>query len=279
MRFRQALLALVLTAALVPFAQAKPGNGNGNGNGNGKPGTGKPEKPGKPGKPSKDVSGTTFAIGQVVSTDDRILDVTGDYELAGAATTVSLSLTQDDRGRVTGEATIISADGSSTGPIPVNGHLQLTAQTNLRLQLNGSSSADDISLNIRGNWDGTAFQLTVKVGGAVPSTEVIALMPVNPERGFTIEDGSGSPQGKKQLRSMRTVLLPWGSVNARATESAKGDYLSFKIKTSKFGIDMRGNVEDDTTFTATRAQVKLGYGNVRIDLDSLEVTTSTLTTK
>ena len=171
MKFKTALLTLAVCTVLVPFATAKPKDGKG-----------------KPADPA-----TTFSIGEVVCTDDRILDVTGDYELAAAGSTVSLSLTQDDRGRVTGEATILSDDGSSTGPITVNGHLQLTAQKNLRLQLNGS--AQKVSLNLRGNWDGTAFQLTVRIGGAVPSSQIVALTPENTERGFTIEDAAGAPQG------------------------------------------------------------------------------------
>lgn len=250
MRFTTTLMAVVLSLSLVPGAAAKPGNGK--------------DKGGK-GKPAD--SSTTFAVGQIVSTDNRILDVSGDYDLSTVGSTVSLSIIQDDRGRLSATATITSDDGSSSAPVQLTGHLQLTAQSRLRLQLNGKG------VNIRGDWDGTAFQLSVKAPGVAPGS-VVALTPVNTERGFTIEDSPWTEQGKKQLRSTRTVLLPWGSVTTRATQKVKGNSLTYSQHSSSFGIDLRGDVDDSTTFTATRTQIHTGFGSLRIPADQIQVSPS-----
>lgn len=269
MRISTALMVSVLYIALVPCSFAKSGNGNGNGNGNG----------GGP-KPKPVDTPTTFVVGQVVCSDSRILDVSGDYDLTTSGTTVSLSITQDDRGRLSASATITLDDGSTSGPIQLNGHLQLTALSNLRLQLNGRIGAstrtttDDLSMEIRGPWDGTAFQLQVKVSGAIKINQTFALTPVNADRGFTIQDGAMTTQGNpknRQFRGNRTVDLPWGSLSDRATFFGMKKNITFTMHNSKFGIDLRGTVEDNTTFTATRAQIHLGYGELRVPASTLTV--------
>src|SRR5687768_11623598 len=80
---------------------------------------------------------TTFAVGQVVVTDDHILDVSGLYTLTDGSSTVTLLIIQDDRGRLNASTTITLANGTFASPVFARGHLQLTGQVFLRIQLEG----------------------------------------------------------------------------------------------------------------------------------------------
>lgn len=277
-RFQRMVAAVTVCLTITAVGYAKPGNGNGGGNGqgnggNGSGGSGGGQHQGGGKGGSKDTA-TTFVVGTVSSTDSRILDATGDYEFSVNGTTVSISIVQDSKGKFTAEGSVINADGTTSGPVKLNGHLQLTGQTRLRIQLNGGG--DDLSMHIRGDWNGTAFPVTIKIesstGNVTGSGE---LVPVNPARGFTISDGALAGS-KGKLSGNRTVTLPWGTQSISVKQQNKKSSVTFTSRDSTFGIDLRGTVQNNTTFSPTRAKLKLGYGSLTLSPSDVTVTGSAL---
>jgi len=290
---RGAIFALCLATAAAGYA--KKGDDHDKGGDHGKP---------------KD-KGTTFVVGTVTCTDNHILDVSGNYTLTGTSHTVTLSITQDARGRLSTTATVTLADGSTT-QVTLTGHLQLSDHNSLRIQLDGGGAAksgddnddnDDnadndhergsrhggeshkdkttssVSVSISGPWNGTSFQVTVKITDpAGNETFNSTITSQKPARGFTIADAVSTLQSNgKSYRSTRTVTLPWGTVTGVAKQDnndKKG--VSFSMHSGNFGLDLSGNVSGNT-FTTTKVQVHTGYGELKSNPSSTTVAPSALT--
>jgi len=264
------------------------GNGNGNAGGNGN-GHGH-------GKPTDGNTSSTFLIGSVSTSDTRILDLTGDYVLSSTlvgdtSSSLVLSIVQDARGRLVSSTTLTLADGTTT-QITLTGHLQLTAQTNLRFQLEGGTDSDDddstdtiddsttsdIGVHIVGYWNGVSFNTTavIEIDGQT-YTFGGSIVPVNPLRGFTISDTTQTLSLHGPSRSARTVTLPWGTETITVMQKANKKFFMFQGHSANFGIDLRGTATL-TGLDLSRAQIHLGYGSVRIDPDEVVATQTGATT-
>lgn len=272
------------------------GNGNGgqNGGGNGNGSGGQHGNGNGHGKPTGGSTSTTL-IGSIVCSDTRVLDLTGDYVLSSTLTgdtssSLALSIVQDGRGRLVASTVITLADGTTT-EVTLSGHLQLTAQSNLWFILNAGSDdeADEndlddedtsdtaattsttLSVHVVGKWNGTSFDtiVTADINGVV-SEFGGTITPVNPLRGFTIEDTTHTASLHGPTRSVRSVTLPWGTISITAQEKTGKKGFTFMAHSGDFGVDIRGTSSSDGV-SVSRAQVHLGYGSLRPDLSSLTV--------
>lgn len=260
------------------------GNGNGNAGGNGH----------GHGKPTDGNTSSTFLIGSVSTSDTRILDLTGDYVLSSTlvgdtSSSLVLSIVQDGRGRLVSSTTLTLADGTTTWTT-LTGHLQLTAQTNLRFQLEGGltsvdggttdsiTTATGVNAHIVGYWNGTAFNTTavIEMNGQT-STFGGSIVPVNPLRGFTISDTTQTLALHGPSRSVRTVTLPWGTETVTVQQKANKNFFMFMAHSANFGIDLRGSASS-SGLNLSRAQIHLGYGSVRIDPADITATETGATT-
>jgi hypothetical protein len=95
---------------------------------------------------SSSTPANTFVVGQVTVTDPRIVDLTGDYTLTQDDRTLQLSVTQDARGSLTTSATLLIQGNGQTnvvGPFSLDGKLQASGNSGLRVQLGGKGLDDD----------------------------------------------------------------------------------------------------------------------------------------
>lgn len=141
-RIWQLLATFVLVAALATSGYA----GSGSGKGGNKSGRAKKEQR-KSGK-KHSVTSTTL-VGQVIASDDRILDLTGDYTLSGSVAepepgvaSLALSIVQDDRGRLAGNSVLTLPDGTTT-EVPVMGELNLSGRRGSELSFRVAGSLGD----------------------------------------------------------------------------------------------------------------------------------------
>lgn len=313
----QMFATFVLVAALAVSGHAGPGNGNGGGNGKGKPDKEQKQKPDNSAKQAEKEArkaeklvqkeernaakaaekaqkqaeklakkaaknaSAAYSIGQIIVTDSRIVDLTGDYLLetlivaddgTSATTSVSLALVQDGRGQLVGTAVVTNFDGSVV-ELPVVGGLELSGDGNLTLNLEGALPDGTASLAISGIWDGAAFQSVVMVTnlGEVISYDAV-IVPANMIVGFIIEAPLSEQVIGNKVWSDRTVVLPWGNEVVRSQLMTKKG-MKFMMHSGNFGIDLRGNVDDAGLVDLSRAKLHLGYGSLWLDPATVEVQT------
>jgi hypothetical protein len=230
----------------------------------------------KAGKKASKGTTTALSLGQIIITDSRILDLSGDYALSStlvledgtsATTSVDLSIVQDDRGQLVGSALVVLADGSTT-EIEVVGELSVEGD-DLTLTLSGELSDDTTtetaSIAIDGVWDGTAFVSTVTVAiNETTSTFDALIVPANPVVGVIIEPALDAHVIGNKIWGTREVVLPWGNTSVRSQQMNKKG-LKFMMHSGDFGIDLRGTVDELGAVDLSRAKLHLGYGTFDID--------------
>ncbi len=224
---------------------------------------------------------TSLSLGQIIITDSRVLDLTGDYVLSSTlvvndgttdtvtseTTTVDLSIVQDDRGQLVGSAFIVLGDGTTT-EIVVTGELSAEGGE-LALSLAGEvgddTTSDSASITIDGVWDGTAFvsEVTVIYNDDVTTFEAL-IVPVNDVVGIIIEPALDAHVIGNKIWGTREVVLPWGNTTVRSQQMNKKG-LKFMMHSGEFGIDLRGSVDEAGVVDLSRAKLHLGYGTFDID--------------
>lgn len=222
---------------------------------------------------------SSFSIAEVIVTDSRIVDLTGDYMLESvlvaddgttATTSASVALVQDSRGRLVGTALITMPDGAVV-EVPVVGHLQLSGQTNLDVHLEGELPDGSASVHIDGSWDSSAFQSVVTVMNFEEEFSYDAvIIPVNTVVGFIIEAPLSEQVIGNKVWSDRTVVLPWGNEVVRSQLMNKKGF-KFMMHSGNFGIDLRGTADDTGVVSLSRAKLHLGYGSLWLDPATVEV--------
>lgn len=141
-----------------------------------------------------------------------------------------------------------------------------------------SGSGRSEAFRLRGTFDGSMFQVTVDLkgfGGARTFSTPVSAQDSN--HTITIADAVSSGDSSK-LTSSRSITLPFSSTQLPAVQQNRGTSVRFAIKSSGFGLDLRGTSTDNTSFNASSVKLKLGAGNLTLDPSSVTVTQSTLTT-
>ncbi len=220
----------------------------------------------------------SFRIGQVIITDGRIVDLTGDYLLEAEIiegdgtvleTSTALSLVQDSRGQLVGTALVTFPDGREV-EVPVVGEMD-SSDGVLTLHLEGALPDDSASIHIDGTYDGTAFQSDVTVTDLeLEYTYPAVLVPSNTVVGFVIEAPTSEQIIDNKVWSDRTVVLPWGTEVVRSQLMNKKGF-KFMMHSDTFGIDLRGTVNDAGEVTLSRAKLHLAYGDIWLDPATVEI--------
>lgn len=221
---------------------------------------------------------SAFRIGEVIVTDSRIVDLTGDYLLEAeviaddgttATTSATIALVQDSRGQIVGNAAITMPDGEVV-EVPVVGELG-SSEGALTLHLEGTLADGSASIVLDGDFDGTAFQSEVILtDGDLVYTYDAALVPSNAVIGFIIEAAESEQIIGNKVWSDRTVVLPWGNEVVRSQLMNKKGF-KFMMHSGNFGIDLRGTVDADGVVTLSRAKLHLGYGDFWLDPATVSV--------
>lgn len=238
-----------------------------------------------------------FLIGKVEVGDPRVLDVTGRYVLEGQLHRITLNVVQDRRGFLVGRAFVQNVDPAVTPnvtatsvPVYLNGKLTVTSTGPLTLRLGNvphilANTADRITtrptVTINGVLQGPAFRVRVGVFNIGPNeTFESQILPINPIRGFVVNDAPSWRMGPNIWKSNRKVLMPWGPVWTNAVQTRDGDkyllrmpdYMGLGFPTfGVFGMRLAGVVTDDVWETKLN-QVKLGYGQILVRPEETTVT-------
>lgn len=235
---------------------------------------------------------TSFPIHLISSGDNRILSLTGSYDYLTTTVikknttgTVSLRLnmTQDDRGRLTGNSNIVLSTGITT-QTALHGRVKLAKKGEvLSFNVGGgrmvkksenSSNYTGSLVRVKGVYNGESFKsdITVTVNGR-PYKMVELLTPVRQDRGFIIEQTTGTQYVKGNKADLSTEL-PWGKTTSKVTYTGKTDA---KINAKAGGLRLRisGLLNSDGEMTSvTAVKAKTGYGMLPLTSDSITVQTS-----
>jgi hypothetical protein len=268
--------------------------------------------PPPPGPPPMD-TGTTYVLGKIQCTANRILSVSGQYTLDSTTHSLQLRIVQDPRGVLVSTGTItIKETGETTGPFNLTGRLGL-ASTSAPLSLSlaggmmpppppqpvpqmvgpgpnpgpgpGTPMTSGPRVMIQGRLAGDAFDLNVAVDGfGPPSRFMTRLLPVNPMRGFVISDAQSRLYWPGILSSRRVVNLPYGTFTVPAMQVNRTGFTMFLMPNTSpmmapptpgmpFGIQLFGVVANNV-FNITRNTVTVGYGTMDVPADKMTISPS-----
>jgi hypothetical protein len=249
-------------------------------------------------RPTDPVTTGPYLIGQVICNDNRILDLSGPYQIGGTTLTLNLAIVQDLRGTLVSTGTLVRPNEPPSPPFQLTGRLNVGTTTPLTFFLKNAQPPTTVTATtslvpppppppppvvVEGLWVGNGFDTRVRV---YTTTTVLELrgfvVPRNPFRGFRVADAPAKLIGPGVFASFRTIRLPNGTLSLPAVQSVFGTGLRLKIPgmsmpnpvLNQTGMELLG-APTPTGFNVIQNKVMLGYGTILVPPQLTQVFRST----
>ncbi|MBX7245602.1 MAG: hypothetical protein K1X53_08880 [Candidatus Sumerlaeaceae bacterium] len=139
-----------------------------------------------------------------------------------------------------------------------------------------SDDSTGVHVEIKGDYDGAAFNVTVdaRVPGASDSFAAV-LTPVNTARGAVVEDAAWTASGQNIKKSTRNVTIPTGLQSLPAQQKTTGNSIQFNVNNGndsgrkqsnngkRFSLGVQGTATDGA-FTLKSSVINPGYGQMDV---------------